>query len=64
MQPLDKGIIEQEQKNVIVLIYGYKETVTHTKPLVLVTTVFKKKGKFIELFKPNSEAEGEKIVWE
>lgn len=61
MQPLDKGIIEQEQKDVIVFIYGYSETVTHTQPLVLVATVFKRKGKFIELIKHNSEAEGEKI---
>lgn len=62
MQPLATGITEQEQKDVIVFICGYSETVTHTQPLVLVTTVFKRKGKVTELIKPDSDAENGKIV--
>lgn len=30
MQPLATGVAEQEQKDVIVFMYGYSETVTHT----------------------------------
>lgn len=60
MQPLATGITQQEQKDVIVFIYGSSETVTHTQPLVLVTTVFKRK--VIELIKHKSDAEGGKVI--
>jgi len=45
-----------------VFIYGYSETVTLTQCLVLVTTVFKRKGKIVELIEHDSDAEDGKIV--
>lgn len=44
-------------------IYCYGETVTQIPCLVVVTTVFKRKGKIIELIGHDSDTEDGKMVW-
>lgn len=62
MQPMTTGNIEEVQEDVIGFIHGYTETVTHIQYLVLLITVFKRKGKLIELIKHDSDAEDGNIV--